>query len=132
VTVVEWLENGEVVEYTDKEEIEQVVREMTQDWCTLASSLPLCNRLLEEELDYIADTDVARQIQEGTYEPPEGTSDATIVVLEDISKTAWQITIGSARLDMQPEEFSTYWCGVNERTSSSTSKIHFGHYKWLR
>jgi hypothetical protein len=53
VTVVEWLENGEVVEYTDKEEIEQVGREMTQDRCTLASSSPLCNRLLEEELDYI-------------------------------------------------------------------------------
>jgi hypothetical protein len=70
VTRVELLENGEVVEYRDKEEIEQVVREMTQDKFTLASSSPLCNGLLREELGYIADTEVARQILGGTFSPP--------------------------------------------------------------
>jgi hypothetical protein len=108
VTRVERLENGEVVEYTDKEEIEQVVREMTQDRFTLASSSPLCNGLLGEELGYIADTEVARQILEGTFVPPEGTSDATIIVLEEISKIAKEVTLGSARIDVQTEEFSTY------------------------
>jgi hypothetical protein len=129
VTRVERIEDGVVVEYTEKEEIEQVVREMTQDRFTLAASSPLCNGLLGEELGYIADTEVAREILEGTFVPPEGTSDATIIVLEEISKIAQQVTSGSVRLNMLPDEFSTYWGGVNERTSSSTSKIHFGHYK---
>jgi uncharacterized protein YchJ len=42
---------------------------------------------------------------------------------------AQQVKIGSARLGVQPDEYSTYWRGVNKCTSSSTSKIHFGHYK---
>jgi hypothetical protein len=69
------------------------------------------------------------EILEGTFVPPEGTSDATIIVLEEISKIAKEVTLGSTRIDVQTEEFSTYWRGVNERTSSSTSKIHFEHYK---
>jgi hypothetical protein len=105
---VEQIENGETAEYTDKEEIEQVVWEMTQDRFTLASSSPLCNGLLGEELVYIADTDIARQILEGSFTPPEGTSDATIVVLEEIARIAQQVTIGSARLNVQLDEYSTY------------------------
>jgi hypothetical protein len=129
VTRVEQIENAETVEYTDKEEIEQVVWEMTQDCFTLASSSPLCNGLLGEELGYIADTDIARQILEGSFMPPEDTSDTTIVVLEEIARIAQQVAIGSARLDVQPDKYSTYWRDVNKHTSSSTSTIHFGHYK---
>jgi hypothetical protein len=62
----------------------------------------------------------------------EGTSDATIIVLEEISKIAREVALGSAQIDVQAEEFLMYWRGVNERTSSSTSKIHFGHYKVAR
>jgi hypothetical protein len=60
------------------------------------------------------------EILEGTFVPPEGTSDATIIVLAEISKIAKEVTLGSARIDVQTEEFSTCWRGVNERTSLST------------
>jgi hypothetical protein len=85
--------------------------------------------LLGEELGYIANTDTARQILEGSFTPPEGTSNSTIIVLEEISRIAQQVVLGLSRVDVQPTEYSTYWLGVNERTSSSASKIHFGHYK---
>jgi hypothetical protein len=118
-----------MVEYTDKEDIKQVVREMTHDRFTLASSLPLCNGLLGEQLGYITDTRVMQEILEGRFVAPEGVSDATILVLEEIGNIAKQLVEGSVQLQFLPDKFSTYWKGVNERTSSLTSKIHFGHYK---
>ena len=72
VTRVERLEDGVVVEYTEQEQIEQVVREETQHRFTLAASSPLCNGLLGEQLGYLADTDVARSILDGTFVAPEG------------------------------------------------------------
>lgn len=112
---VERVENGETVEYMVQEEMEQVVREMTQDRFTLASSSPLCNGLLGKQLGYIADTSIAQQIQEGTFEPPAGVSDATILVLEMIGNIAKHLVGGSVRLTFLLEEFTRYWRGVTER-----------------
>ena len=67
VTRVERVENGITVEYTEQEELERVVREMTQHRFTMADSTPLCNGLLGEQLGYFADTDTAIQILEGTF-----------------------------------------------------------------
>jgi hypothetical protein len=48
----------------------------------------LCNGLLGEQLGYLAGTEVARSILDGTFVAPEGVSDATILVLEAISRLA--------------------------------------------
>jgi hypothetical protein len=70
VTRVEREEDGVIIEYTEQEDVERVVREMTQHCFTMADSSPFCNGLLGEELGYTADTDTARAILEGTYQPP--------------------------------------------------------------
>jgi len=129
VTRVERIEDGEIVEYTEQESLEQVVREMTQDRFTLADSSPLCNGLLGEQLGYLADTTVAQSILDGTFVPPQEVADSTILVLEEIGNIAARITRGQVRLTLTPEEFSAYWKAVKESTSSSWSKIHFSHYK---
>lgn len=129
VTRVERIEDGELVEYTEQESLEQVVREMTQDRFTLADSSPLCQGQLGEQLGYLADTDIAQSILEGTFEPTEDVADSTILVLEEIAKITARITRGKVRLILTPEEFSHYWKAVTEATSSSRSKIHFSHYK---
>jgi hypothetical protein len=69
VTRVKRIEDGELVEYTEQESLEQVVREMTQDRFTLAYSSPLCQGQSGEQLGYLADTDIAQSILEGTFEP---------------------------------------------------------------
>jgi hypothetical protein len=129
VTRVEREEHGEIVEYTEQEEVERVVREMTQDRFTMADSSPLCNGSWGEQLGFLADTDVARAILDGTFEPPPDTPDALILVLEEIGRIAQQIGSGAVRLLLTPDEFTQCWQPVNERTSSSKSKIHMGHYK---
>ena len=129
VTRVERMEDGVVVEYTEQEQIEQVVREETQHRFTLAASSPLCNGLLGEQLGYLADTDVARSILDGTFVAPEGVSDSTILVLEEIARVAGIIQRGAVWLVLTPAEYCSYWGAVHERTSSSRSTIHFGHHK---
>jgi hypothetical protein len=94
VTRVERIEDGAVVEYTEQEELEQVVCDMTQSRFTMADSSLLCNGLLGYQLGYIADTEVAQSILEGTFDPPPDTADSTILVLEEIGNIAARITRG--------------------------------------
>jgi hypothetical protein len=79
------MENGVIVKYTEQEEMEQVVRDETQYRFTLAASSPLCNGLLGEQLGYLADTEVARSILDGTFVPPDSISDTTLLVIEEIT-----------------------------------------------
>jgi hypothetical protein len=127
VTRVERMENdGLVVEYTVQEEIEQVVREETQQCFTLAAASPLCNGLLGEQLGNLADTEVAQSI---LFVVPDGVSDATVLVLEEIARIAGIVRKGSVCLVLSPAEYVKYWKAVNKRTSSLRYKTHFGHYK---
>ena len=128
VTRVEQIEDGNVVEYTVQEEMEQVVREETQHRFTLAESSPLCQGLLGEQLGYLADTEVARAILDGNFVAPDGLSDDTVLVLDEISRIASIIRRGDVRLILTADEYVHYWKQVNEGTSSSR-QIHFGHYK---
>eukprot|EP00956_Cyclotella_meneghiniana_P021783 scaffold40187_cov45-Cyclotella_meneghiniana.AAC.1 len=129
VTRVERIENGVTVEYTEQSEVERVVREMTQNRFTLADSSPLCSGLLGEQLGYLANTEVAEQILTGKFIAPEEASNATVLVLEEISRIAGVMKAGKVSLSVSPEEFTQYWKKMKERTSSSYSKAHFGHYK---
>jgi hypothetical protein len=129
VTRVERVENGEVVEYTEKDDIERVVREETQERFSAAESSPFCQGLLGDELGYVSDTRAAQQILDGSYEPPPGTSDSVVLLLDEISRIGQMIKRGAVRLTITASEFKDYWRVVNEGTSSSFSTIHFGHYK---
>jgi hypothetical protein len=129
VTRVEREEDGVIIEYKEQEDVERVVREMTQHRFTMADSSPFCNGLLGEELGYTADTDTARAILEGTYQPPTNTPDSNILVLDEIAKIAKEIGEGAVSLVLTPEEFKRCWQLIDEPTASSKSKIHFGHYK---
>jgi hypothetical protein len=82
-----------------------------------------------EQLGFLADTDVAREILAGTFVPPSDTPDSLLLVLEEIARIAREIGEGAVRLTLTAEEFKRCWQPVDERTSSSKSKLHMGHYK---
>eukprot|EP00804_Cyclotella_cryptica_P019428 CCRYP_006609-RA/>CCRYP_006609-RA protein AED:0.28 eAED:0.24 QI:0/0/0/1/0/0/2/0/323 len=95
----------------------------------MADSSPLCNGSLGEQLGYLADTDTARSILEGTFVPSGNLTDSTVLVLEEISHITAGIMRGQVKLTLTAEEFSRYWRTVKEATSSSWSRIHFSHYR---
>ena len=127
VTQVERVKDGVTADYTERIEVEQVVREMTQNHFTLADSSPLCNGLLVDELGYLANTEIASSILDGSYEPSDGVSDVTVLVLNEIDRIAGQLCQGGINFEVNPEEFSIYWRAMKESTSSSYSKVHLQH-----
>ena len=129
VTRVERVEDGATIEYTQQEDIERVVREETQARFSAAESSPFCQGLLGEELGYISDTATAAAILNHTYVIPDSVSDATALLIDEIGKVGVKIARGTVRLAVSPDEFREYWQPINERTSSSASRAHFGHYK---
>ena len=52
-----------------------------------------------------------------------------LLLLEEIGRIGVQMTNGELKIDVAPEEFRYFWRRVKERTSSSRSGIHYGHYK---
>ncbi len=123
------LPDGSVVEATTKEEAEQMIFNETEVRFQLANDAPISKTMLINQLGYLADTDIAKQLVEGSYEIPDEVDDVTALLLEEIGRIGIQMTNGDISVTISPEEFTYFWKRVKEGTSSSLSGIHYGHYK---
>ena len=90
---------------------------------------PISSTELLHKLGNLADTEIAQQIVEGTFDIPDVIDEATAKILTEIGSMGIQLTNGSVSIDITPEEFQQYWKRAREGTSSSLSGVHFGHYK---
>ena len=95
----------------------------------LAMDAPISSTDLLEKLGNFAETEIAQQIVEGTFDIPDEIEKATAEILEEIGSMEIQLTNGSVSIDITPEEFQQYWKRAREDTSPSLSDVHFGHYK---
>jgi len=69
------------------------------------------------------------EILEGRFIPPEGTDGPTCMILEEIARIWKRSEAGEVDIVITQDDFQHYWKRANERTSSSYSGLHFGHYK---
>ena len=83
--------DGEVMEYTEQEEIEKVIQDECEVRFTLAHSAPIMTTLLGERLRYLEDEEIARQIITGTFEIPDDIDPATTKILEEIGRIGMKI-----------------------------------------
>ena len=93
-------------------------------------SAPICQGTLFWLLGYKIDTATVIAILERRFEvlPPD-TNELTLLLLEEMANI-WQM-IKNDELDIAVivDDFNHYWRRAKERTTSSYSKLHFGHYK---
>ena len=61
--------------------------------------------------------------------PPPETSPTTIIILEEIAQIWAQMKGGEVDIVVNIEDFQHYWRRAKEKTASSFSGLHFGHYK---
>jgi hypothetical protein len=98
----------------------------------LAHSAPIMNTLLGERLRYLSDKSLARSIIRGTYDIPTDMNPVTKLILEEIQKLGMKMKIVNRdenKIIITPEDFKRFWQKVREFTSSSISRVHYGHYK---
>ena len=89
----------------------------------------MCQGALFELLGYGANTETGEEIRKGTFTPPPDTEPATLIILKDIARL-WEIMgAGEIYITVSVEDFQHYWRQMKDRTASSVSGVHFGHYK---
>ena len=120
--------DGSVKVYTGKKECEQAIMKEITERFERAKSAPICQGALFDLLGYGANTETAIEILEGRFEAPEGTDDATLTLFEEIARIWKQMESGEVDIKVTKEDFQYYWKKVRERTASSYSGLHFGHY----
>ena len=121
-------EDGKVTQHKTKEAVEGALHGEIGSRFNRAESAPICNGPLFELLGYNADTEAGMQILEGTFVAPPGTDPATIIILREIARIWTLMGNGEVSIIVTKEDFQHYWKQMKERTASSISGRHFGHY----
>jgi hypothetical protein len=120
---------GGIVEHTTQEPVEQTIfSEIHNKRFTMAGEAPICNGDLFDEFGYTANTTAGRDVLDGTYVAPDGTDQATVDIFAEVAEIRQRVPQDSVSICITPQQWKRYWRVVNEKTSSSESGLHFGHY----
>ena len=121
--------DGSIEEATTQDEVEQMVwEEIHGKRFYLAEQAPICKGRLRGDFGYMADTKAARQVLDGTYDYPVEGGKGTKDILDEVARIRAIIPKNSVSTDVRRPAWKEKWRGSNEKTSSSESGLHFGHY----
>jgi hypothetical protein len=81
-----------------------------------------------EDVGILVDGPVSQQILEGTYDYPLGMDPATRLLFEEAAHTYKALSPTEIAIYVTPDDFQHFWQTARERTGSSYSGLHFGHY----
>ena len=125
VSKVEFKANGQWVRVEKQDQIERAIMEENTKRFRLTENTPLMVEPMRGELGVLGDTRTAKEILAGSYNIPEGVDMFTASILKELKKPDnTEIDTEISMLD-----FQKYWRKAREKTASSLSGLHFGHYK---
>jgi len=112
---------------SDRHSVEHALCQSLQNRFTKAHGSPFLHGQLALDVDPYGCGPAARSILEGTYTCPPGTDDYTKQFIEALK---WPILRPElVSMILNTDAFCAHWKQARERTSSSFSGLHFGHYK---
>jgi hypothetical protein len=115
-------------EFKTKESLFSAVSPILVDRFQSALIAPCHRGTFFEEVGHLADGPVSQQILEGTYEYPQDLDPATRLLFEEAAHTYASLSPQEIAIYVTPEDFQLFWQTARERTGSSYSGLHFGHY----
>ena len=121
--------DGTTTRHSTKATVEQAIADEILPRFSRASDAPICQGALFGLLGYGANTETAIEILEGRFTPPDGTDGPTLLLLDEIARIWSEMEEGNVNIVVTKDDFQHFWKRMNERTSSSYSKLHIGHYK---
>lgn len=95
----------------------------------LAEQAPICQGWSRGEFGYMTSTLAAERVLDGSYEYQESMHQGTRELLEEAGRILKVILKDSVDTMVTTQKWQQKWNGADERTSSSESGLHFGHYK---
>ena len=122
-------QDGTIKKCDTKESCESAIGEEIKPRFDRANSAPVCQGALFDLLGYEVDTDTAMDILEGKFNCSLVEGTPTGEILKEIAEI-WKM-VGNGKVDIfiTKEDFQHFWKRAKERTSSSRSGQHIGHYK---
>ena len=122
-------EDGGITEHEAQDQVESAIWNVIHGKrFYLAERAPICAGRLRGDFGYMADTPAADAVLEGTYELLEDEHSATGEIFSEISRIREQIPPDSVETFIHHSEWINTWRKAKEKTSSSESGLHFGHY----
>lgn len=129
---VDWVEqevDGSTIRYETKESVEEKIMENNEKRFRLTESTPPMRSPLRKELGYLGDTDAARRILSGTYVCPREVDEVTADFIASLRVSDPALLEDKISTLVSKEDYQSYWKKAKEKTSSSISGLHFGHWK---
>ena len=77
---------------------------------------------------YMANTEAAEEVLQGSYQPTEETHQGTLDLFEEVSRISAVIPKDLVDFLVKHPLWCKKWKKKKEKTSSSESGLHFGHY----
>ena len=128
-TVQRALPDGMVEESSTQGTVEHTIwEEIHGKRFHLAEQAPICQGRLRGEFGYMASSQSARAVLDGSYDFSSVAHEGTRELLMEASRISNIIKRGSVETLITKEQWANKWRHANERTSSSVSNVHFGHY----
>jgi hypothetical protein len=115
-------------EFKTKEGLFSAVSPILVERFQSALSAPCHRGTFFEEIGHLADGPVSQQILEGTYEYLLDLDPATRLLFEEAAHTYASLSPQEVATYVTPDDFQLFWQTARERTGSSYSGLHFGHY----
>ena len=126
ISSVQILEDDDLITISDQEAVEQAIATNNSKRFHLTSSTPLMSKYMQEKMGFLATKEIAHAIRNKAFVPDPHLDVYTNSFLSFVSARS-QLPPIPASVDNT--DFIKYWRGARERTSSSLSGRHFGHYK---
>ena len=124
------LEFGEVIDFEGQEVVQNEIWSRIHDQrFYLAEQAPICQGRLRGEFGYLAKTKSGKEVLDGTYNYSPTFHAASRSLLEECAIIRKLIPANSVSNTIQRPAWQRRWLRAKEKTSSSVSGIHFGHYR---
>jgi hypothetical protein len=117
------------MEVTSQDDVEQLTMQMCEARFRLTKNTPPMMEPLRSALGFMGTTVAAQQILAGTYVPPPEVDEHTRDFLSELQATAPLDPANRISCEITRQDFQCHWRQSRERTSSSVSGLHYGHYK---
>ena len=89
---------GGTEDSTCKDDTEGFIFDTIEYRFQLVNDAPISKTTLIDQLGYLADTEIAQQIVEGTFDIPDEIGDSIALILEEIGKIGVKMTNGDATI----------------------------------